>query len=387
MKNDLQKAVEEFVKAHAIMSREKTDVLLDKIGIKTDLSTIGAIIRKEFGGAGVKKELADELLGGIMQAVTVGAGVTFRGKTRVNSFKAWYTEHAYVPYGGKWSSRINDLTRVGEITKDIRQSIQAGRSWQAAAQNLHDRSIQSADVAKDVQRIIDKAKGVYGLTNDSEAYQAYKAEVAIVQRRINQLTRQDTSKLRRAYQDILDITNKSSAAQVESAIKYTAYFKERYNAERIARTEMARSYGDAAFSDAIYNDDVIGIKFMLSSGHSISDICDLHCGADMFGMGPGVYPKEYAPEYPFHPNCLCACVKIFQGEVDPATKDDYDPAGGRKFLNKLSSEDQRDILGVSGRDDFKDDPNSWESIMEKKGYSGQEVKTATIPEGVLYGGK
>jgi hypothetical protein len=387
MKNDLQKAVEAFVRENTAMSREKLDVLLNKIGIKTDLATIGPIIRREFGGAGVKRELADELLGGIMQAVTVGAGVTFRGRARVNSFKAWYTEHAYVPYGGSWSSRINDIARVQEITTDIRRSIQAGRSWQAAAQHLSDKGIQSADVAKDVQRIIDKARGVYGLTNDSEAYQEYKIAVSVVQRRINTLTRQDTSKLSRAYQDILDITNKSSAAQVESAIKYTAYFKQRYNAERIARTEMARAYGDAAFSDAIYNDDVIGIKFMLSSGHSIADQCDLVCGADLFGMGPGVYPKEYAPIFPIHPACLCNCVKIFQGEADHATKADYDPAGGRKFLNKLSANEQKQILGVSGREAFKENPKSWESILEDKGYAGQEKKTATIPEKVLYDGK
>jgi hypothetical protein len=335
----------------------------------------------------MKKELTDQLLEGVVKSVSVGAGVTIRGKARVNSFKAWYTEHAYVPYGGKWSARINDIARVGEITKDIRASIQAGRSWSMSAQNLHDKGIQSADVAKDIQRVIDKARGVYGLTNDSDAYQAYKAEIAKVQKRINTLTRQDTSKLRRAYKDILDITNKSSVAQIESAIKYTAYFKERYNAERIARTEMARAYGDAAFSDAIYNDDVIGIKFMLSSGHNIVDICDLHTGADLFGMGPGVYPKRYAPEFPFHPHCLCSMVKIFEGEANHATKDDYNPNGGKAFLNKLSADEQREILGVSGSDAFKDNPKGWEKIMEKKGYNGQEVKKATIPEKVLYGGK
>ncbi|MBE3141237.1 MAG: hypothetical protein IMZ61_00245 [Planctomycetes bacterium] len=385
--NELQKLIAEYVRNNGKLSRVKSDRLLQLIDIKTDLKKLPGIIRDIYGTRGIKKEMADDLLSGIVKSVSVGAGVTFRGVTRVNSFKAWYTEHAYVPYGGKWGSRVNDLTRVGEITRDIRQSIQAGRSWSAAAQNLSDKGIQRADVAKDVQRIIDKARGVYGLTNDSEAYQAYKAEIAVVQRRINTLTRQDTSKLRRAYQDILDITNKSSVAQVESAIKYTAYFKQRYNAERIARTEMARAYGDAAFSDAIYNEDVIGIKFMLSSGHSISDICDLHCGADLFGMGPGVYPKEYAPEFPFHPSCLCACVKVFQGEADHATKDDYNPNGGKAYLNKFSSDEQRQILGASGRDAFKENPKAWESIMEKKGYNGQEVKKPTIPEEVLYGGK
>jgi hypothetical protein len=201
------------------------------------------------------------------------------------------------------------------------------------------------------------------------------------------LTRQDTSKLRRAYQDVLDITNQSSAAQVERAIKYTSYFKERYNAERIARTEMARAYGDAAFSDAIYNDDVIGVKFMLSSGHVVPDVCDLHCGADLFGMGEGVYPKNYAPEYPFHPACTCSMVKIFEGEVEPATSKDYNPDGGRKFLNKLPAEKQREILGVSGREEFLDNPKKWEKVMESKGYKYQEKKTATIPKKVLYGGK
>lgn len=384
--NELQKLIAEFVRNNGRLSRVKSDRLLKLIDIKTDVNAIGAIVDSVYGTSGIKKELAEELLSGIVQSVSVGAGTTFRGRTRVNSFKAWYTERAYVPYGGRWSERINDIARVEEITRDIRASIQAGRSWSAAAQSLHDRGIQSADVAKDIQRVIDKARGVYGLTDDSEAYLAYKARVQAVQRRIDRLTRQDTSKLRRAYQDILDITNKSSAAQVEAAIRYTAYFKERYNAERIARTEMARAYGDAAFSDAIYNEGVVGVKFMLSSGHAIPDICDLHTGADMFGMGPGVYPKEYATEFPFHPNCLCSIVKVFQGEADHATKGDYNPDGGRRFLSRLSAEEQREVLGASGRERFKKDPGSWERIMEKKGYGGQEVKRATIPEKILYGG-
>jgi hypothetical protein len=385
--NELQKLVAEYVRNNGKLSKTKSDRLLQLIDIKTDLKKLPGIISDIYGARGIKKEMADDLLSGIVQSVSVGAGVTIRGQARVNSFKAWYTDYAYKPYGGKWSATVNDLSRVSEITKDIRQSIQAGRSWSMAAQNLHDRGIQSPDVAKDVQRIIDKARGVYGLTNDSIAYMEYKKEIAQVQKRINKLTRQDTSKLRRAYQDILDITNKSSAAQIESAIKYTGYFKERYNAERIARTEMGRAYGDAAFSDAIYNADVIGIKFMLSSGHPAPDICDLHCGADLFGMGAGVYPKEYAPEYPFHPNCLCSCVKIFEDEAEHATKDDYTPNGGKAFLNKLSAEEQRQILGASGREAFKEDPKSWEKIMEKKGYKYQEEKKATIPEKVLYGGK
>jgi hypothetical protein len=389
--NELQKKVLAFVKNHRELAGVKSDILVNVLGIKTDIKNVGKIVDGVYGGTKYADELKFYLMTGTIDAVSIGAGVAIRGKAKVNSFKAWYTEYAYKPWGAtdkeKWSERVNNLNRLAEIKSDIRASIKAGQSMQQAAQFLHDKGIQKADVAKDIQKIIDKARTLHALSDDSEGYIKFKSEVAKVQKRINTLTRQDTSKLRRAYQDILDLTNKSSAAQVERAIKYTSYFKERYNAERIARTEMGRAYGDAAFSDAIYNNDVVGVKFMLSSGHPEPDECDAIAGADLYGMGAGVYPKNLAPSFPVHVNCLCSLVKVFDDEAKQATAKDYDPNGGKKFLEKLPESKRKQILGVKGAREFEENKNSWEDTIKRHGLKIKEKKEAIISKEILYGGK
>jgi len=322
--NKIQKAVSDFEKKNGVLLKKVSDALISTISENDSVSVISDKITKIYTKYNVKKETKNLLLNYIVESVSIGIGTEIAGKKRVNSFKYWYAEHAYNAAGVPIKTTLNSITDILAVKKEITRSLAAGSSWRKAAQDLSDKKIIISDVAKDVQSIIDKARGVFGLTNSSEAYQEYKKEISIVQHRINRLTDQDTSKLKRAYQDILDITNKSSAAQVENAIKYASYFKERYNTERIARTEMARAYGDAAFSDAIYTDDIVGIQFNLSDRHVEFDICNFHCEADLYGMGAGIYPKERAPEYPFHPNCVLPGNRIyFRGNIVAASKSFY----------------------------------------------------------------
>jgi len=53
-----------------------------------------------------------------------------------------------------------------------------------------------------------------------------------------------------------------------------------------------------------------GVKYILSASHPKYDICDEITSADRHGMGPGAYPIDEAPEYPFHPNCLCIMTMV-----------------------------------------------------------------------------
>jgi hypothetical protein len=376
--NKLQKVVADFTRKQDKAFRVVSDDLLKKIGTKTDPGEVSGIIKDVFSKHGVKRDLYDDFMGNLIRSVEVGAGTQLKG---VNSFKRWYTENATSIEGVSFSERVNDLFRTPEIITDIRTSLKNGRSWRAAAQQLQERGIQNADVAKDIRELMDEAKKVFRYTDDSAAYTEYKAKVMQVQRRIDGLVKPDKSTLKRAYQNILDITNKSSSAQIESAIKYASYYKQRYNAERIARTEYARAYGDAAISEAWYDEDVIGIRFMLSSGHPETDICDYHTGVDLYGMGDGVYPKNRLPEYPFHPHCLCSMVEVYEGE---AKKGAYDHDAGKRYLKSLSKGDQENILGVSGRDAFMKKPDKWASYVKQ--YSKPELITkAPIPEKVLHG--
>jgi len=379
--NKIQKAVADFERKNGALDKKVSDALIASIGPDDTPAVIARKISK--ATVGLKRATIDLLTQSLVVSIGIGANNAITGAARIKSVKAWLLENAYSAAGVPIKTTLNSSVDILAVKREITRSLTANQSWRKAAQDLSDKKILVADVAKDVQSIIDKARGVYGLTNDREAYQEYKKAVAVVQQRINRLTDQDTSKLRRAYQDILDITNKSSVKQVDSAIKYASYFKQRYNAERIARTEMARAYGDAAFSDAIYNDLAIGVQFTLSSGHDVFDICDVHCGADLYGMGEGIYPKEQAPAYPFHVQCHCQISKVYKREAPANGPKDYDKKQAQKYIAGLTDRQKQELLGVKGVEAFEKNPKSWEKNL--RNWNGQEKKTATIPKDMLYG--
>lgn len=90
----------------------------------------------------------------------------------------------------------------------------------------------------------------------------------------------------------------------------------KYEALRLARTEMTSAYGMGTMKSATMNPANKGIQFILSDSHPEYDICDDICNADNYGLGPGAYPLDEAPDYPFHPNCLCIKTQLNE---DPGT--------------------------------------------------------------------
>ena len=83
-----------------------------------------------------------------------------------------------------------------------------------------------------------------------------------------------------------------------------------YEALRLARTEMTSAFGMGVTKSASLNPSNKGVRFILSASHPEYDICDVHCNLDDYGLGPGGYPLDEAPDYPFHPNCLCIMTQI-----------------------------------------------------------------------------
>jgi hypothetical protein len=88
----------------------------------------------------------------------------------------------------------------------------------------------------------------------------------------------------------------------------------RANALRIARTEINRAHIKAYEVGAFSNQNVIGTRFLLSPNHPKHDICDMHAHANVYGLGPGVYPEGKNP-CPAHPNTLSYTEVVFKDEV------------------------------------------------------------------------
>lgn len=77
-----------------------------------------------------------------------------------------------------------------------------------------------------------------------------------------------------------------------------------YQAERLFRTEINRAHGEAYMAGAFETDGVVGVRFRLSPNHRVPDVCDRHATADLYNLGPGVYPTREACPWPAHPNTL-----------------------------------------------------------------------------------
>lgn len=88
------------------------------------------------------------------------------------------------------------------------------------------------------------------------------------------------------------------------------------NAMRLARTEMNRTYAQAAVSFATDKEWVTGVAINLSPRHADPDDCDENAAG-------GPYTPEQAGELvPAHPHCMCYITPIidpkYLGEDDPA---------------------------------------------------------------------
>ena len=42
---------------------------------------------------------------------------------------------------------------------------------------------------------------------------------------------------------------------------------------------------------------------------------DEYATVDAYGLGPGIFPKDKAPELPAHPHCLCHYEKVYASEL------------------------------------------------------------------------
>jgi hypothetical protein len=122
-----------------------------------------------------------------------------------------------------------------------------------------------------------------------------------------------------------DIRNKMSAANVQGINRAIAYELVNSpdsvyaNVKRVFRTEINRAHVTAYQQSLEGVDDVVGTRFLLSRNHPERDICDMHARANIYGLGPGVYPLGKSP-LPAHPNTLSYEVAVFEEEVSSVHK-------------------------------------------------------------------
>jgi len=373
--NGLDQYINRWTKQYtALMDRIRLEIMAE-ISRQGPTADISAIVRAVFQKYGVTEKLQTYLeqavVGGLKQGITISATT----EAAVN----WYLAGGYINKNLFSQATVANPQRL--IT-ELQNQMQLRQATAMAAQNIQDVGIISGEVAKDVQKALSAARKQFASYGDYEGWTQLNAEVRRLQKRINKLTDPSTSKLKRAYQDVIDAINSRSIKAMDKASKYALYFKERYNAERIVRTETARAYGQAFHSTNLYDPDTTAFKVVLSNRHPAYDICNVHASADLYGLGRGVYPKDKGPEYPFHPQCLCVLFPVYEAETGADVNHTPDPDKMTEYIGGLSDKSRRQLLGVEGAKAFASEPESWTQYL--RNWHGHTAITPQIPIENLY---
>lgn len=204
---------------------------------------------------------------------------------------------------------------------------------------------------------------------DDAAQERFKEVLRRAQRKVNLNT---TPALRAAYSEIIRNVEDNNTAELNRATQIAVQEQARYHAERIARTESARAYADGQMSRYMSDDDVVALKWKLSSNHPRTDICDVYANADLYGLGRGVYPKDKFPTLPAHPHCRCRILPVYDFEVDIDRAKSNVERGGKDYLDSLPIHEQESILGVHGRELVKQGKASW--TEQARGYDDKVFK-------------
>lgn len=273
--------------------------------------------------------------------------------------KSWNTD------GMRLSKRLHGGSKAMReaIITTVKTEMKAGNTWRQAARKLYDgygygHVIKGDGLPKYMEEAIAAIRSDPLLMN-----QATKKAL----RQIEQLSQHGapTVPLRVAYRKLVAAAETGVDKKLEKAIYQAVNEKSRYIADRIARTEIARAYGDGFFLRVKQNPNIVAVRWKLSRRHPKRDICDLYANADLFGLGKGVYPKDKAPTYPAHPHCLCDLSEIVVGDVDMDQEHEQVAQGGEEYLKRLKPHELESILGVDGAKRWKAGAD-WQDFLKVK---------------------
>lgn len=311
----------------------------------------------------------DVLMNVLFRAAAYGYGID-PGKTAdIAEVNRKLLHEEWAPDKMNLSERLHGLSAKmrQEIVDTISSAMRQQKAVKGLAMDLYDgynsgkNVINKADLADYLGQLQKVTRRL--AQGDSEALGEFNRALKMAQKNIDKLSSNDapTRALKAAYQKVIDAAEILSEKALDNAVHVAVEEKSRYLAERIARTEISAAWGEAFFSKYQDNHDVIAYRWRLSSRHSKIDICDFYAYADLYGLGPGIYPKDKLPRHPAHPHCMCLLEPVFEGEIhidfaeESKTLDsaELNKAAGDEYLKSLSEFDQKQLLGADGWKEWK----------------------------------
>jgi hypothetical protein len=165
-----------------------------------------------------------------------------------------------------------------------------------------------------------------------------------------QALRLKTPALKVAYLDYLKAIEDGAGQELlQKKLKVAFYERMRSFANRIAQTELHRAYADMQAREVMADKGVQWVQYRMSSTHPRIDICDLWARQDLYGLGPGVYPKAKCPKAPQHPHCRCVCAPRL--DIPSSAKARLNPDASRDYLRSMDESDAAKVMGSKARRD------------------------------------
>lgn len=160
--------------------------------------------------------------------------------------------------------------------------------------------------------------------------------------------------LKAAYAGVLEAIDLAEhglgSVLLENRLKVAYFERVRYFAQRIAQTELHKSFAAREAAMMIADVDIEFVQVRRAPGRRAPCICTLFTGRDQYGLGPGVYPKVQAPLPPFHPFCRCYMVPRLDltGRMKAKGRD---PDADAYFLDRLKEPIAARIMGSKANRD------------------------------------
>lgn len=187
-----------------------------------------------------------------------------------------------------------------------------------------------------------------------------------------------TEALRAAYASVLaaidGFADGSGYALLSRRLEIAFFERMRYFSSRIARTELHRAYALREAQLLLEDVDLEFIQVRRAPGRNTPCICALITGRDLYGLGPGVYPKAEAPVPGFHPFCMC--VQSPRLDLTGRQPRPRDPNGDVYFLNRVGERVAARIMGSQARRDAVLRGLSAETVINAGRDSAHQVRAA-----------
>ena len=344
--------IDELVSRWSDEYRTEAEPLIERIReLLRDGVTIQLAVDMAFDETGFTGAIASELRQSIAQAAGAGFGSVTLNKAQQVVIAGILEQKPWAADGLKLSDRLHgsDAQMRRRITQEVELAIKRGTNVVELSRRLFDgygfpEVLNRAELPDYLKNIIGASRSGVDPSTDREL----RKIIATAQRQIERLSvgGAPTAALKASYQKLFNAAISGSARAIDKAIEVAVNEKSRYIAERIARTEMSRAWSEGFWAKQYTDDLVVAVRWRLGSRHPRFDICDFHARADLYGMGPGIYPKTQNPPHPAHPHCTCRLLPVYEGEVGPPRPMVKD--GGDDFLRSLKPDEREALLTQAG---------------------------------------